>query len=362
VSLEGSLETIALPDVLHLLTATSKSGELRVHGGPAVGRLWFVAGQLSAFDVGRGDQAIDALFDLLRIETGTFLFDADAVTPPNARRPATPGDPESAGPTELQPLLDEAQSRLVEWREIVAVVPSLAHQVHLVPLVSQEVLLEAEHWALVVTIGDGRPVSDVLDRLHLPEFEGCRALKQLAEAALITFLEPVEAAVVRVEVYGALPSTELGISFGDAEYHPTADTGGFLAGGSPAGGSGHAPWTPNEVASLDQMRGWRDEMSAPATVTEEPAEAVVHDEPAVAVVPDEPVTSLEPANGEEPAEPAALAAVDGTGADTEYQPTHMAGGPVQEEAEVDGELDPDPDAVEPINRGMLLKFLSSVRS
>ena len=44
MSLEGTLETIALPDVLALLSVTAKTGELRIESGGGVGSVWFDAG------------------------------------------------------------------------------------------------------------------------------------------------------------------------------------------------------------------------------------------------------------------------------------------------------------------------------
>ena len=63
MSLQGSLDTFALPDVLVLLASTKKSGELHVAGQPGgrslghqpdtEGRLWFDAGGLVGSDVGQ---------------------------------------------------------------------------------------------------------------------------------------------------------------------------------------------------------------------------------------------------------------------------------------------------------------------
>src|SRR5437763_14700771 len=77
VSLHGTLETFALPDVLALLAATKKSGELRVVGGSVDGRVWFDGGQVVATDVGASTAFVDAVFDLLRLTSGKFSFDAD---------------------------------------------------------------------------------------------------------------------------------------------------------------------------------------------------------------------------------------------------------------------------------------------
>ena len=83
MSLKGSLETFALPEVLNLLADTSKSGELRVRGSHAEGRIWFEEGSLSGFDVLDSAEASEAIFQLLRNEAGAWywsgaLFNAPA--------------------------------------------------------------------------------------------------------------------------------------------------------------------------------------------------------------------------------------------------------------------------------------------
>lgn len=185
MSLEGSLETVALPEVLQLLSDTSKTGELLVRGDRGEGRLWFAHGRLTGFSVGRAEQAADALFDLLRTGEGRFSFEADAGRPDDAHRVGSEeGD-------EVRPVLEVAQARFAEWTEIVSVVPSMEH---LVRLVEEEpadgVNLEAGHWPLVVAIGEGRSVQEVLDRASLPEFDGCRSLKGLVDIGLAKVSQP----------------------------------------------------------------------------------------------------------------------------------------------------------------------------
>ncbi len=186
MSLEGSLETVALPEVLLLLSDTSKTGELLVRGDRGEGRLWFGAGRLTGFQVGRTEQADDALFDLLRTGEGRFSFEADAVRHEDAH--AVEGDEGD----EVRPVLEVAQTRLAEWTEIVAVVPSLSHVVSLAGEAPADgVHLEPSQWTLVVAIGEGRSVQDILDRASLPEFDGCRSLKVLVDAGLASVSEPV---------------------------------------------------------------------------------------------------------------------------------------------------------------------------
>ncbi len=122
MSLQGSLDTFALPDVLVLLASTKKTGELHVvghrfsdggHAPQLEGRLWFNAGRMVGADGTRGTEPADVVFELLRLADGTFSF--GSVTPPTG-----------GTPVDVEPVLEEAQSRLAEWREIERVVPSMA--------------------------------------------------------------------------------------------------------------------------------------------------------------------------------------------------------------------------------------------
>jgi hypothetical protein len=176
VSLEGTLETIALPDVLALLSVTTKTGELRVEADGKTGSLWLDGGRVSGFDVGKNKTPVDAFFALLRLREGTFRFHTDG----RALNPVAP--------LEVGPVLEEAESRLLEWPAIVAVVPSLGSELALEPAVDDAVVLEPEQWRLVASVGSGKLVGDVLDECGLGEFDGCKAVKELVDLKLVQVL------------------------------------------------------------------------------------------------------------------------------------------------------------------------------
>jgi len=196
VSLHGSLETFALPDVLTLLSSTRKTGELQVSGPKLDGRVWVVAGQLVGAEAGRASEPVDAVFELLRLSEGDFSFEQDQAAP----RPAVPRP--------LEPVLAEAQERLAEWQEIATVVPSLDVEVRLVAEAPGAVVsLTAGQWTLVVTAATERTVGGIAERLGLGEFAACRAVKGLIETGLAslalgepTFDEPRELATVPAPV------------------------------------------------------------------------------------------------------------------------------------------------------------------
>jgi len=212
VSLEGSLETIALPDVLGLLSRAAKSGELWVNGESTGGCLQFSGGDLAGYSVQGARGPVDALFSLLRLETGSFEFETGVFEP-------TEGMPHS-----VETLLEQAQDRLAKWGPISEVIPSLACWLSLsdalpasldgedagqmgdgTVLEDGTVSLTAAQWALVVAIGDGRSVGETLQRRDLGEFDGCDSVKDLVELGLVAVSEespepPAVAAEPQIEV------------------------------------------------------------------------------------------------------------------------------------------------------------------
>ena len=268
MSLEGSLETISLPDVLALLSVTAKTGELRIESGSSTGAIWFDAGQLAGFDAKGQKTAADALFYLLRLREGEFKFHTGT----------TPANP--VPPQDVAPMLEEAEQWLAEWPAIEAVIPATSAMVRLQDELASPVTLDPEQWQLIATIGWGRPVGEVLAARGMGEFEGCQAVKRLVDMHLV---EVVPVGVER--------------SNGDA---PPVRT--LAAVGASVAGPGGADWQEmDDVSELSEI--WDDADGR-----------VVADGQAVA-------------DGETP----------GT------------------------EAEPEP-APEPVNRGLLLKFLGSARN
>lgn len=190
MSLKGSLETAALPEVLQFLASTGKTGELHVDGRTGgQGRLWLEAGCISGFDAGSSEEPFEAIFELLRLGEGEFSFTAGVDRPAAAKV----ADPDG---WVVDKALEKAQARLAEWTEIVAVVPSMSHGVRLaLEAPSDQVALSRSQWGVVVAIGDGRTVAEVLSEKGLREFEGCREIRDLVEASLVEVTDPAEAEV-----------------------------------------------------------------------------------------------------------------------------------------------------------------------
>jgi Domain of unknown function (DUF4388) len=261
VSLEGTLSTIALPDVLALLSVTSKTGELRVESDGGVGRVWLDAGRIAGFDVGNQRSAVDALFALLRLPEGNFKF-------------YTGTDPLNAiEPEEVNPLLEQADERLQEWPAIAAIVPSLSAELRLEPSATDDVLLTPGEWRLVSSV-TGRTVEEVLTLMSLGEFDGCKAIKGLVERHLMK----VDAFGVapQLPVLNPLSAVETSVAEVAAVEPPVVEPPGLEA---PAHDEELVQWggtNGTDVARLGELpEVWNDEPGdVESTVVEdEPAEA-----------------------------------------------------------------------------------------
>jgi hypothetical protein len=284
VSLRGSLETFALTEVLTMVASTGKSGELQVEGETLTGRVWLDDGQIVAARAGEATDPADAVFRLLCLPSGDFAFEADAVAP------------EAGVPLAVADVLEAANQRLEEWRQIEAVIPSPDALIRLQrTLGGGDVHLSGAQWEVVVALGDGRSLAELMELLDQDELATGRVVKGLVEGGLALVTDaprrsarrPAAAAPEREDVL----VEDLGDGPSDAEdAAPVAETRTDLV---------------RQLASLNEAT-----YSSAADAEDDGADVAGEDD------------------------------------------THQSAPPVPATATTD----------ETVNRGMLLKFLSSVRS
>jgi hypothetical protein len=119
-------------------------------------------------------EPVDALFELLRFEDGAFTFDADATPEGDARH-------------DVEHLLAGAEALLAEWREIEAVVPTLASWVTMrADLPGDEVSVDQARWTTLVAVGSGASVQAIGDTLGLAELPVSRAVRDLVDLGVVT--------------------------------------------------------------------------------------------------------------------------------------------------------------------------------
>ena len=179
MSLRGTLDTLSVPELLTVLAATNRSGELLVRADRFEGRLWLADGGLVKADVPDSADIVDAVCALLGLGSGEFSFETHA----------TPVSASEVLPVE--DVLAEAQSRRSEWLALDAAVPSLAARFRLSSEASEgAVTLRAEQWRMLVALAAGADVRAAMDVLDLDEVDARRAVRALRDAGL---LEPAPA-------------------------------------------------------------------------------------------------------------------------------------------------------------------------
>ncbi|HZQ80330.1 MAG TPA: DUF4388 domain-containing protein [Acidimicrobiia bacterium] len=194
MSLQGTLDTLSLPELCELLSGTKKTGALHVRAEAGSGVLWFADGKVCAGEAGgqtgppppgAGGDVLDRLndvcFELFRYSEGSFEFEAD-------RRPSWPAE----RAVDVSGLLAETDRRMAEWREIIAVIPSVEARPRLVPEppgansgTSGPITLDAAQWRVVTGIDGRRRVSALIRVLDGGEFTVCKVLRSLVQAGLV---------------------------------------------------------------------------------------------------------------------------------------------------------------------------------
>ena len=200
MALQGTLETFSVPEVLRLLSGTKKTGLLALDGDRGSGRVWLADGQIVG---ARSDHEPDGLpeavlFDLLRYEDGSFVFET-----------GTEYHGEDTGTADVEAALESAEGLLEEWREIESVVPSLRVWVSMVPTISEpSINVTSEQWSALAIVGRGTSGHRLGDELGLGELDASRRIRDLVEAGLVEVddtpverdLEPVSSETVSEDV------------------------------------------------------------------------------------------------------------------------------------------------------------------
>jgi hypothetical protein len=189
--LQGTFETLSLPEVLGLLASARKSGALWLEIGSMPSVVHVEDGHCRAVEttdrqgpVDHGSELLDRLvevcFNVVRVESGSFRFAAE--------EPAPWRCPE---PVELSDALVEVERLVKQWREVVRVIPSLDCRPRLLDaLVVDEVVFDRERWSLLVALDGRRTVRNVVEHAGLPALDVCHTLLELVEAGAVGILEP----------------------------------------------------------------------------------------------------------------------------------------------------------------------------
>jgi hypothetical protein len=185
--------------------------------------LWFIGGQVCAGEAGGQtgppppgaggdllDRLHDVCFELFRFTDGSFEFEAE-------RRPSWPAE----RGVDVTGLLTETERRMAEWREIIAVIPSIEARPRLVPEppAAGPITLDAAQWRVVTGIDGRRRVSALIRVLDGGEFTVCKILRSLVQAGLVEIDAADASQAPSTETVSAVPAST---KDGDNEGRPAA--------------------------------------------------------------------------------------------------------------------------------------------
>jgi hypothetical protein len=192
--LQGTFDTLALPEVLGLLAHANKTGALWLEAGPATAAIYLVDGRCCAAQSGdlpgKVDDAasllnrvVDLCFAAARTEDGSFRFGAEE--PPWV----------CSETVAVDVAIDELARLLDEWREIQAVIPSLDCRVRLSEeLGSDGIVVDPERWRLLVAVDGRRTVRELVRKVNRPVLDICHAVVALVDAGAASIQAPPAAA------------------------------------------------------------------------------------------------------------------------------------------------------------------------
>jgi hypothetical protein len=231
--LEGSLDAFSLPDVFQLLSNTKKTGGLHLTSDGSDGVVYFDGGQVTGASadcsrqplarrlVGSGavtddalsgavsaaegteslgvvralldhgsvdpdllrqaakDQAVDAVFDLLRWRTGDFSFALDEINPDDVgvKLPA-------------EKVLTDADGRNATWETVSKVVPSPQAVLAMPVVLPSEPAVSREEWSLLALVDGRRTVADLVDLTGSGQYAVVSTLAGLVQRGLLEVRPP----------------------------------------------------------------------------------------------------------------------------------------------------------------------------
>lgn len=283
--LSGTLDAFGLPDVFQLLAITKKSGILRISTQGSDGRVEFRQGEIAyavsdtrrmplaarllggglvndsqlrqlvaaqrggaaalstalldegvldeeTFDVFVREQIQDAVFELMRLEEGSFAFDGqEDDEPPEGTVRLT---------VNTENLVTEGMRRLKEWPDIQDHVVTSDAVVTIAPQPpsdSVQVSMDAEQWRLLTFVDGRRTVRDLVDLTGQGEWTTCQVIAGLVVAGLVEVVDPaaggrtgVSELVARHDLLRRLEERELGAGGGQGNGVPNTPAQAAVGG------------------------------------------------------------------------------------------------------------------------------------
>jgi hypothetical protein len=193
LSLQGTLDTFSLAEVLVLIEKARKTGAIEVRDPASRGVLYIAGGRFSGAEAGDlcgpvespeelDARLIDVCFSLFRLESGAFEFEGDRFPPWPVR-----------GGSEITPIIEQVQQLRRDWLAIESVIPSLDCCPTLVAdLGDDRLIVDRAAWRVMLAVDGQRSVRGLARELGRSVLEICRVIKQLVDAGAVEIArEPV---------------------------------------------------------------------------------------------------------------------------------------------------------------------------
>jgi Domain of unknown function (DUF4388) len=187
--LAGTFDVLNFADVLGLLARQASTGRLHVRTESMQASVWLADGRAVVAEVANGGAADvkakgrrlleDICFDALKSPRGSFEFQAqDEVEHLSEDR------------IDLPSVVEAAQTRLEQWREVESVIQSFDAVPRLAPNLAEEITLDPERWKIFVAIDGRRNVLSLSRRLDIEILTFCALLKPLIEQGAVEMDHP----------------------------------------------------------------------------------------------------------------------------------------------------------------------------
>ena len=221
--LNGSLDTVALSDVLRLIASSGKSGLLRIEDASPSGSVFIVDGRIAfattrnendpiedllhmeyrADYVGSADDrrvvdlnellennpeafnrfleqmVVEVMSRLLRVSEGRFRFDVDI----RSRR-------EIPYSFDIEEMINQSEARSEAWVRVFEVVPSATAPLRMAPRLQEtdQITLGRRDWALLAVTGGSTTIDEIARKLKIFEFAAAKKVAELTQRGLIEFI------------------------------------------------------------------------------------------------------------------------------------------------------------------------------
>ncbi len=211
MSLTGTFDALDFAEVLELLARRSCTGRLSVRAGSVHTTIHLEDGCAVGVEVsgtGWRDQGRhwrmsleEVCFQILRVGRGSFEFQ------PSERRDSPPD-----GSAKLTEVVAAAQERLVLWREVESVIPSMSAVPQLSDgLLADSMTVNQEQWRVICAVDGRRTVAAVARRLDMDQLGLAQILKPLVEDGALALVGPESlprSALIRTESVDVIPGED----------------------------------------------------------------------------------------------------------------------------------------------------------